>query len=79
MAAQAKFKEKHGFPVRLLSDPDRELLAALGALQEVEQKGVKKTKIVRSTFVFDERGKLIRLYPKVKVDGHAEAVLSDFE
>ena len=77
MAAQAKFKAKYGFSVPLLSDPDRALLGALGALKEVEQKGVTKTKIVRSTFVFDEKSKLIKVYPNVKVDGHAEQVLQD--
>lgn len=74
MAAQAKFKAKYGFQVPLLSDPERKLLGALGALKETEPG---KSKIIRSTFVFDEKGKLVRVYPNVKVDGHAEKVLAD--
>ncbi len=75
--AQCRFKEKNGFGECLLSDPDRTLLRALGAIAEVTQKGVKKEKIVRSTYVFDEQGKAIAVYPKVKPDGHAEQVLTD--
>ena len=75
--AQCRFKEKNGFGERLLADPDRTLLRGLGAVAEVTQKGVKKEKIVRSTYVFDEKGKLIAVYPKVKPDGHAEQVLAD--
>jgi len=75
--AQCRFKEKNGFGERLLADPDRTLLRALGAVAEVVQKGVKKEKIVRSTYVFDEKGKAIAVYPKVKPDGHAEQVLAD--
>jgi peroxiredoxin len=36
-----------------------------------------KSKVIRSTFVFDEQGELLRVYPNVKVDGHAEKVLAD--
>jgi len=75
--AQCRFKEKNGFGERLLADPERTLLRGLGAVAEVMQKGVKKEKIVRSTYVFDEKGKAIHLYPKVKPDGHAEQVLAD--
>lgn len=75
--AQCRFKQKSGFGERLLADPERTLLRALGAVAEVVQKGVKKEKIVRSTYVFDERGKAIHIYPKVKPDGHAEQLLAD--
>ena len=77
VGAQCRFKEKNGFGERLLADPERSLLRQLGALAEVVQKGVTKEKIVRSTYVFDEKGKAIFLYPKVKPDGHAEQVLAD--
>lgn len=74
VAAQAKFKVRYGLTVPLLSDPERKLLAALGALQE---RALGKGKIIRSTFVFDEQGRLQKVYPNVKVDGHAEQVLAD--
>ena len=74
MAAQAKFKAKYGFRVPLLSDPQQKLLGALGALAEMAPG---KSKVIRSTFVFDEQGELLRAYPNVKVDGHAEKVLAD--
>ena len=74
VAAQAKFKVKYGLTMPLLSDPERKLLGALGALKVTEPG---KSKIIRSTFVFDEKGKLEKVYPNVKVDGHAERVLAD--
>jgi thioredoxin-dependent peroxiredoxin len=77
VAAQARFKRKKNLSVRLLSDPDRTLLRALGAVAEIRLLGIRKTRTIRSTFVFDEQGRLIRHYPRVKIKGHAEAVLAD--
>ncbi|NCO58649.1 MAG: peroxiredoxin [Deltaproteobacteria bacterium] len=77
VAAQCRFKEKNGFGERLLADPERTLLRRLGAVAEVVDNGVKREKIVRSTFVFDEQGKVVRIYVKVKPDGHAEQLLAD--
>jgi peroxiredoxin Q/BCP len=53
------------------------MLQALGAWGEKKLYGKVSMGAVRSTFVFDAAGKLLRLYPKVKAQGHAAKVLED--
>jgi thioredoxin-dependent peroxiredoxin len=76
IAAQQKFAAKYGLTIPLLSDPDRQLLTALGAWGEKVLYGKKSMGIVRSTFLFDRDGVLRERWPKVKVEGHADAVLA---
>lgn len=73
------FADKYDLDFVLLSDPDRTLIEGLGAWGEKKSYGKTTMGVVRSTFVFDARGKLIKVYPKVKAQGHAEAVLKDLE
>jgi peroxiredoxin Q/BCP len=75
--AQAKFKAKYQFPFALLSDPDGSVCAAYGVLADKNMYGRVFKGIERTTFVIDENGKIAKVYPKVKVDGHAHAVLED--
>lgn len=77
MAAQAKFKAKYGFPFALLSDPDGTVCEAYGVMADKSMYGKIFRGIERTTFVIDEDGKIEKVYPKVKVDGHAHAVLGD--
>jgi peroxiredoxin Q/BCP len=53
------------------------MLQALGAWGEKKLYGKVSMGAVRSTFVFNAEGKLVRLYPKVKAKGHAAGVLKD--
>ena len=59
----AKFRDKHDFGFPLLSDSEKEISAAYGTLNRV-------------TYLIDPEGVVRAVWPKVKVDGHAEAVLS---
>lgn len=67
------FREKHDLGFNLLSDPEEEMLEKLGVLKEV--KGRKNLKVVRSTFIFDKEGKLVKEFRNVKAAGHAEEIL----
>lgn len=67
------FREKHDLGFNLLSDPEEEMLEKLGVLKEV--KGRKNLKVVRSTFIFDKEGQLVKEFRNVKAAGHAEEVL----
>ena len=60
----------------LLSDPDLTVHKAYGAYGEKTMYGKKVTGTIRSTFVIAPDGTLARVFPNVKVDGHAEAVLA---
>lgn len=69
------FIAKYGLNVQLLADTDGVLCDSYGTWQEVEKDGVKKWKIVRSTFIIGKDGKLIEALYGVSPDGHAQAVL----
>lgn len=73
--AQRKFKEKYQLPFPLLSDADVAVQKAWGVWQEKNMYGKKVMGTVRTTVIVGADGKVERIFPKVKVDGHAEAVL----
>jgi len=72
---QSNFALKYGLTMPLLSDPDRAIIEGWGVWQEKKNYGRTYMGIVRSTFLFDADGKLAHVWPKVRVKGHAEAVL----
>jgi len=69
------FRNKHKFPFHLLSDSDETLCAQFGVIQEKSMYGRKFMGIVRSTFYLDAEGILLQEWRKVRVPGHAQAVL----
>ncbi len=69
------FKAKMGFPFPLLSDADEKLCALFDVVKMKNMYGKKVRGIERSTFLIGPDGKLVREWRKVKVDGHAAAVL----
>lgn len=71
-----RFKEKQGLNFPLLSDPDHKALDAYGVWQEKSLYGRKFMGIVRTTFVIDGEGRIARVFPKVKVNGHVDEVLA---
>jgi thioredoxin-dependent peroxiredoxin len=71
-----KFKQKMGFPFDLLSDPDQKVCKLYDVIQEKSMYGKKYMGVERSTFLIDAHGVLRQEWRKVKVNGHAEAVLA---
>ena len=76
VASHKKFKEKYGLQYRLLADTDAALCNAFGVISDKNMYGKILKGITRSTFLIDASGTIVRVWPKVKVDGHAEDVLS---
>jgi thioredoxin-dependent peroxiredoxin len=70
-----KFKEKMGFPFELLSDPEQTVCKLYDVIREKSMYGKKYMGVERSTFLIDGKGVLRGEWRKVKVNGHAEAVL----
>jgi peroxiredoxin Q/BCP len=70
-----KFIEKNGLKITLLSDLEKKVANAYGVYQEKSLYGRKFMGIVRSTFIIDKKGKLKKIFSKVKVNGHWEEVL----
>ncbi len=75
-AAHDKFRAKYKLPFDLLVDAGNEVAKKYGAYGEKTLYGKKVIGTIRSTFVIDAQGKLAAFWSKVKVDGHAEKVLT---
>jgi peroxiredoxin Q/BCP len=75
LASHEKFKTKLSFPFELLSDEDRSLCEQFGVWKEKSMYGRKFMGVERSTFLIDEKGVLRREWRRVRVPGHAAAVL----
>jgi peroxiredoxin Q/BCP len=74
--AQDAFKAKHGLAIPLASDESHRMLEAYGVWGEKSMYGKKFMGITRTTFLIDRDGRIARIWPKVKVEGHAEEVLA---
>lgn len=75
VARHAKFREKHDLTVDLASDEEKTVIEAYGVWVEKSMYGRKYMGIERATFLIDRQGKIARVWHKVRVAGHAEAVL----
>ena len=70
------FKLKQSFPFELLSDPDEEMCKAFDVMKMKSMYGRQYMGVDRSTFLIDEKGKIVKEWRSVKVRGHVEEVLS---
>lgn len=75
-ASHEAFRGKHALRVRLLSDPDRTMLETYGVWREKVLYGKRSLGVVRTTFLLDPEGKVLRIWNNVKALGHAEKVLA---
>jgi len=76
VASHQKFKAKYDLPFTLLADTDQALCDAFDVIGEKNMYGKKVKGVIRSTFLVDATGKILKVWPKVKVDGHAAEVLA---
>jgi peroxiredoxin Q/BCP len=74
--SHAKFAGKYGLQVKLATDADGSVCEAFGTWGEKSLYGRKYMGIERATFLIDRDGTVARIWRKVKVAGHAEAVLA---
>ena len=74
--AQKKFQDKYSLPYTLLADEDKNLCEAFGVMKEKNMYGRTTMGIERTSFLIDEQGKIAKIFPKVKPEGHAEEVLA---
>ena len=75
LQSHAKFRDKYRLNFPLLADPDRTVAKKYGAWGEKVMYGRKVTGMIRSTFVIDAWGVIRKVFPRVRVDGHAGQVL----
>jgi thioredoxin-dependent peroxiredoxin len=74
--SHGKFKGKHGLGINLASDSDRAVCEAYGVWTEKSLYGRKFMGVERTTFLIGPDGKIAEIWNKVRVPGHAEAVLT---
>ena len=75
VASHEKFVKKHSLGIALVSDEEGDVCERYGVWGEKKMYGKTFMGITRTTVLVDGDGKIARLWPKVKVDGHAEEVL----
>jgi peroxiredoxin Q/BCP len=75
-ARHGKFIAKYQLPFSLLADTDHALAEKYGAWGEKSLYGKKYLGIIRSTFLIGPDGKVAKVWPKVKPEGHAAEVLA---
>ena len=73
--SHCSFRDKYGLSIPLASDPELSAHEAYGAWGEKVMYGRKVLGCIRSTFLVRD-GRVVRVFPSVKVDGHADAVLA---
>jgi len=78
-ASHQKFQQKYALPFLLLSDEGAKVAAAYGVWKKKSLYGREYMGIERTTFLITPAGRIARIYPKVKVDGHADALLADLK
>ena len=74
--AQDTFKAKYDLTIPLASDEKHGMLEAYGVWGQKSMYGKTFMGIARMTYLIDREGRIARVWPKVKVDGHAEEVLA---
>lgn len=75
-AKHDKFRAKYELELPLASDETKETLQAYGVWVEKSMYGRKYLGVERSTFLIGKDGRIAKIWRKVKVPGHAEAVLA---
>ena len=74
-----KFEEKHGLPFTLLSDPQKAVIQAYDVWKEKKMFGKPAMGVVRSTYLIDENGFIIKAFDKVKAAENANQMLKELE
>ena len=78
-ASHKKFAEKHSLGVKLASDQDHKVTEAYGAWALKKMYGKESYGVVRSTFLIDPQGKIARIWRKVAVKRHVDAVIKSLQ
>ena len=79
VASHKKFEEKYGLPFTLLSDTELEVIKAYDVWQEKKNYGKVSMGVVRTTYLIDEEGIIVKAFGKVKAAENAEQMLGELE
>jgi peroxiredoxin Q/BCP len=73
------FIEKHNLKITLLSDEEKNVIKEFGAWGKKKMYGKEYEGVIRSTFIINPNGEIVKEYKKVKAKGHAQKVLEDLK
>ena len=76
-ASHKKFEEKYGLPFILLADPEKETIRAYDVWKEKNMYGKATMGVVRTTYLIDENGVIIRVFTKVKAAENPQQMLNE--
>ena len=77
VASHKKFEEKYGLPFTLLSDTEKEVIQAYDVWKEKKNYGKVSMGVVRTTYLIDEKGVIVKGYDKVKAADNPEQMLDE--
>ena len=77
VASHKKFEEKYGLPFTILADPELVAIQAYDVWQEKKNYGKTYMGVVRSTYLIDENGKIVKAFEKVKATDNPEQMLGE--
>ena len=77
VASHKKFEEKYGLPFTLLADPELAAIQAYDVWQEKKNYGKTYMGVVRSTYLINEKGKIVKAFDKVKAADNPEQMLGE--
>ena len=77
VSSHKKFEEKFGLPFTILSDPEQEVIKAYDVLKEKSMYGRKYMGVVRSTYLIDEKGKIVKAFGNVKAAENPDQMLNE--
>ena len=69
-----KFRKKYELPYQLLADEGHRLADAFGVWKEKSLYGKKYMGVERTTVIIDGKGRIAKIFPKVQIPGHVQAV-----
>jgi len=78
VSSHKKFCDKMGIQFPLLADTEKEISQKFGVWGKKKFMGREYMGVIRSTFLINEKGKIFKIYPKVKPAGHSKEVLEEF-
>jgi peroxiredoxin Q/BCP len=77
--SHGRFKSKYELPFSLIADPDKQILQAYGAWGEKNMYGKKVMGVLRTTFIIDESGNILKIIKKVNTGDHTKQILQELE
>ena len=79
VASHKRFEEKFGLPFTLLSDTEKEVIQAYDVWKEKKNYGKVSMGVVRTTYLIDEEGTIVRAFGKVKAADNPAQMLGELE